>query len=208
MTIYSDSFKMRREHLIKLLLPKFGYNYILKGRTALILFHGCEEYPSEIELDCTLDRIDILDRITNPGYSKWGVKEIFRDKDRCIVSIDYGDEDPLDIYVTKIDKHKTINGIYPIKTDLGCVYDFKDLYHFILMQFIKNGKASDLYNICYLVNKFSKDINKYALEIIERRLNLYTVDELSVLLDTEVSNGSIKEINTRDFILETLDKLN
>ena len=59
-----EQYQKDRVKLIKEILPYLGDTFVLKGGTALSLYYGLNRYSEDIDLDCTTNNMNFINKLS------------------------------------------------------------------------------------------------------------------------------------------------
>ena len=210
-----EDYQIERLEFIESILPYFGDNFILKGGTALSLFYGLNRYSEDLDFDAKNNNMNFINRLRqHKDFKSW---DIHIKKDTQMVfraSIDYkarshlGDY-PLKIEVSSRNKSFLQNGrLLYNKQDSVNVYDISELIKMKVVAFSGRDKIRDFYDLGFLLQKYPTKFSQEALFNIHEKISYSGIDELNMLLLSEVeSNKLILRDNINDIKYYAQDML-
>ena len=66
-----EQYQKDRVKLIKEILPYLGDTFVLKGGTALSLYYGLNRYSEDIDLDCTTNNMNFINKLKRHKDRLW-----------------------------------------------------------------------------------------------------------------------------------------
>jgi len=157
-------------------------NFVLKGGTALLLVHNLKRFSTDLDFDGKNPRIDIKNAIekglTKAGAAKLAISCV-KNTDtvkRYKVHYEGNPENPLKVEISyrnpilEQDVEKT-NGIY--------VYNLTKLIEQKTAAFINRLSARDIYDMAFLLEKYSDKFSLPLLELIQSKVDNVGIDYLA-----------------------------
>lgn len=193
-----EQYQKDRVELIKEILPYFGDNFVLKGGTALSLYYGLNRYSEDIDLDCTSNNMNFINKLKrHKNFSKWSIS-IKKDTDTVFrAMIDYGATShygsyPLKIEVSSRNKDLLRSKILKYENFGGVnVYLVDELIKMKGVAFSGRDKIRDFYDLGYLLKNYPDKFSKENLFNIREKIFYAGEDELNLLLKDENSKHKL-----------------
>lgn len=193
-----EQYQQDRIKLIKEILPYFGDNFVLKGGTALSLYYGLNRYSEDIDLDCTTNNMNFINKLKrHKDFNKWNIN-IKKDTDTVFrAMIDYGATShygsyPLKIEVSSRNKELLRAKILNYENTNGVnIYCIDELIKMKSIAFSGRDKIRDFYDLGYLLQTYPDKFSKENLFSIREKIFYCGEDELNLLLKDENSKHKL-----------------
>ncbi|MDY2999661.1 nucleotidyl transferase AbiEii/AbiGii toxin family protein [Campylobacter hyointestinalis] len=193
-----EQYQKDRVELIKEILPYFGDNFVLKGGTALSLYYGLNRYSEDVDLDCTTNNMNFINKLKrHKDFGKWNIN-IKKDTDTVFrAMIDYGATShygsyPLKIEVSSRNKDLLRSNILKYENIKGVnVYSVDELIKMKGIAFSGRDKIRDFYDLGYLLQTYPDKFSKESLFSIREKIFYCGEDELNLLLKDENSKHKL-----------------
>ena len=187
-----EQYQKDRVKLIKEILPYLGDTFVLKGGTALSLYYGLNRYSEDIDLDCTTNNMNFINKLKrHKDFSNWNIN-IKKDTDTVFrAMIDYGATSHYGSYPLKIEvssrnkdllRSKTLNFENINGVNVYCV---DELIKMKGVAFSGRDKIRDFYDLGYLLQTYPDKFSKENLFGIREKIFYCGEDELNLLLKDE-----------------------
>ena len=210
-----EKWQIQRIQLMKEILPILGDKFILKGGTALMLYHNLDRYSEDIDLDSKTENMDITNKLKtlSKNYKKFDIK-VKKNTDTVFrVMINYGSENekgnyPLKIEISSRNKNNILNGLldYETKNKIN-VYSLNRILKMKIDAFNDRDKIRDFYDLAFYLNTNPKEFNTEMVLSFKNRMDYKNLDDLAQLIEEEFNTYNLKFIDGHELVFSTYDNL-
>lgn len=188
-------------------------NIILKGGTALMIYHGLDRFSEDLDFDATQDSIQALNGLMKVLESQTGYK-INYTKDTQTVQrymIHYGNEfychGDKSLKVEVSYRQKDFNDLkYTEQRDGIVIYRISRLAEMKGMALANRDKIRDIYDICFLIINYKEKIGCTAKNIIQGAFYSKSMADMEWIIDSQKDELINKE-KLKDDLLKVYESL-
>ena len=205
--------RQERIHVMKKMLSYLGDEYVVKGGSALMLFHQLDRFSETLELDTksSFAKVEkVLPKIVKENRWKYHVLESTDSVVRII--IDYGGQKgagdyPLILEVSDRNKKLLDANVFKVKRiENVSVYDWKVLIDMKLAAFAKQENIRDFYDLAFFINRRPDLFSNEQLFQIKTVMEYKGLRILAGYLETELATPWLAKIGANDLVANTFAK--